>query len=165
MNDDNVPLHDGFISRYIKDPLPFQRICYMDPIRSSPTRNDVVKETMIRTIKVAQEIGQKHAVVTYDLAIASKAYLIQALEAPSFDKLFIMLGNFHIELAFFGAVGTSINDSGIEFILTESAALTEGSMMGFIKGKFCNRCRRISPISSKRSGAENVQTVSNGLNF
>ena len=86
------------MSSFINDPLPIQRICYMDPIFRSPANNDVGKETMIRTMKVVNEIGQDFAVVTYDLNIATKAYAIQALESPLFDKLLIMLGNFHIEL-------------------------------------------------------------------
>ena len=146
MNEHDVPLHAGFISHYVEYLLPLQRICYMDPIHSSPTRNDVVKETMIRTINVAQEAGQEYAVVTYDLAAASKAYSIQALGAPLFDKLLVLLCNFHIELAVFGAVGTCISKSAVEFILTESDVLAKGSMMGFVKGKFYNRCRRIHQI-------------------
>lgn len=80
------------------------------------------------------------------MAIALKAYSIQAIETPLFDKLLIMLGNFHIELAFYGAVGTLINESGIGFILTEADILAEGSMMAFIKGKFYNRCTRIHEL-------------------
>ena len=57
-----------------------------------------------------------------------------------------MLGNFHIELSFFGAVGTFINESGIEFILTEADILAEGSVMGFIKGEFYNRCSHIHEL-------------------
>jgi len=146
LKEGNTPLYAGFMSRYIKDLLPLQRICYMDPIPKSPTNNDVVRETMVRTLNVAKETGQDYTVVTYDLAIALKAYSIQALEAPLFDKLLIMLGNFHIELAFYGAVGTFIDESGIEFVLTEAGVLAEGSMMGFVKGKFYNRCTRIHEI-------------------
>ena len=146
LSESSVPLHAGFMSNYIRDPLPMQKICYMDPIPKSPTSNDVVRETMIRTPNVAKETGQDYAVVTYDLAIALKAYSIQSLDAPLFDKLLIMLGNFHTELAFYGAVGTYINDSGIEFILSECDVLAEGSMMGFIKGKFYNRCSRIHDL-------------------
>ena len=146
LKEGNTPLYAGFMSRYIKDLLPLQRICYMDPIPKSPTNNDVVRETMVRTLNVAKETGQDYTVVTYDLAIALKAYSIQALEAPLFDKLLIMLGNFHIELAFYGAVGTFIDESGIEFVLTEADVLAEGSMMGFVKGKFYNRCTRIHEI-------------------
>ncbi len=73
----------------------------MDPISLPPIRNDVVQETMVRSVKVAQETNKGYAVVTYDLAIALKAYSIQALQAPTFDRLITLLGNFHLELAFF----------------------------------------------------------------
>ena len=81
---------------------------------------------MIRTMNVANETGQEYAVVTYDLQVALEAYSIQAIETPLFDKLLVMLGHFHIELAFYGAVGTFINESGIEFILSEADILAEG---------------------------------------
>ena len=140
LQDRNTPLHSGFVSMYVKDPLPTHRICYMDPISSSPTNNDVVREAMVRTMSVAEETRQHYGIVTYDLAVAIKAYSIQEIERPLFDKLLIMLGNFHIELAFFAAVGNFICESGIEYILTEADVLAEGSMLGFIKGKFYNRC-------------------------
>ena len=73
-----------------------------------------------RKSKFANETGQEYAVVTYDLQVALKAYSIQAIETPMFDKLLVMLGHFHVELEFYGAVGTFINDSGIEYILTEA---------------------------------------------
>ena len=62
---------------------------------------------------------QKYAIVIYDLAVEHKIYCIQAVQAPKFDNLIILLGNLHIESAFFGAVGTYIADSGVEHLLTE----------------------------------------------
>ena len=53
--DRDTPLNSGFMSQFLDDPLPIQRICYMDPISKSPTDNTVVKETMIRTLNVAKE--------------------------------------------------------------------------------------------------------------
>ena len=91
---------------YIKDDLPLHSIYYIAPILSSPTNNNVVKETMVRTMNIAKETGQDYGVVTYDLAVAQKAYAIRSLEEPLFDKLLIMLGNFHVDLDFFGAIGT-----------------------------------------------------------
>ena len=111
----------------------------MDPIPAPPIRNDVVHKTMKRSMNVATETGQEYGVVTYDLAVALKAYLIQALDSPMFDKLLIMLGNFHLELAFHGALGTYISESGAEYLLTESGILAEGSLMGFIRSKYYNR--------------------------
>ena len=92
----------------------------MDPIPRSPANNDAVKETVSRSLSVAHENGQEYVLVTYDLDVELKAYLIQAIEAPLFDKLLIMMGNFHIAIAFFGTVvGTLINEYGMKFILTK----------------------------------------------
>ena len=64
-----------------------------------------------------------------------KAYSIQALQTPILDKLIIiLLGNFHLELAFFGAVRTFLADSGIEYLITEANVLAEGSLAGFMNG-------------------------------
>lgn len=112
----------------------------MDPISAAPTRNDVVHETMKRTMNVVIKTNQEYGVVTYELAVALKAYSIQALEAPLFDKLLIMPGNFHSELAFYGAFGTFINESGAEYLVTEFGVLAEGSLVGFIHGTYYNRC-------------------------
>ena len=62
----------------MKDELPQQTITYLAPLMLSPTLNKVVRETMIRTLKVAEEMSEDHAIVTYDLAIASKAYCIHS---------------------------------------------------------------------------------------
>ena len=63
----------------------------MDPISRSPTNNDVVRETMISTQNIARQAGQGYAIVTYDLAVATKAYSIQELKQPIFDNLLILL--------------------------------------------------------------------------
>ena len=118
----------------------------MELISKSPTNNDVVQETMLRSQEVAHEMKQDYAVVTYDLAIAMKAYCVQALQAPRFDNVIILLGNFHLKMAFFGAIGTYICDSGIEYLLTEAGILAPGSLAGFIEGKFYNRHCRVHQI-------------------
>ena len=133
---EKLPSYAGFISQFIVDDLPLQRLCHNDPIFRSPTNNDDVRETMDRTLKIASETNQEFAVITYDLAIASNAYAIQALEEQGFDKLLILLGNYHVELAFFGAVDTFLNGSGIDTVLAESGVLAEGSLIGFMKGNF-----------------------------
>ena len=65
-----------------------------DPISAPPTRNDVVRETIKRSLDAAIETHQEYGVVTYDLAVAHNAYSIQTLDAPRFDKLRIMLETF-----------------------------------------------------------------------
>jgi len=145
---ETVPQFNGFYSLFVEDRLPMTVIACMDPINESPTLGKVVQATMERSLKVAEENGQMWHPVTYDLNIAMKAFASQALRAPKFDKLIILLGNFHVVLAFFGAVGTDISDSGLEYLLTEGYVLAEGSLNGFVKGKFYNQCTRIHQITA-----------------
>ena len=39
---------------------------------------------MMHTLSIAKETGRDYAVVTYDLAVALKAYSVQAIETPLF---------------------------------------------------------------------------------
>lgn len=67
--------------KYI-DPNPVQKIGYLPPINHSPTSDAAVKETLEMALKIAQECQQKNIMVTYDLAIAIKAFQIQAQMKP-----------------------------------------------------------------------------------
>ena len=106
----------------------------------TPSKNNVVLETLKKTKQYAEKLGQNTIAVSYDLSVAIKAYSIQALEGPEFDNIIILLGNFHLELSFYGAIGTYLNEGGAEFILTESNVLSGVSLMGFLRGTFYNRC-------------------------
>lgn len=83
------------------DANPMQKIGYLPSLNMSPTSDAVVKKTLETALAIADECSQEYIVVTYDLAIACKAYKIQADQAPDFDRIFITLGSFHIELSFF----------------------------------------------------------------
>ena len=124
-------MNQDFNSLFVNDPLPLQKITYLDLILESPTQNSVVKETLFRSLKLAENIGQSPEVVTYDLAVVLKAYSMQALEVPALDNVLILLGSFHLEMAFFGALGTFINESGGDHLLVEAGVLAGGSLMGF----------------------------------
>ena len=71
---------------------------------------------------------------------------LQAEEVPTYDNVFINLGAFHIEMAFFSAIGKYIADSGGPHILNESCVLQKGSLNAFIKGKAYNRCKTIHQL-------------------
>ena len=55
-------MNQDFNSLFVNDPLPLQKITYLDPILESPTQNSVVKETLFRSLKLVENIGQSHAV-------------------------------------------------------------------------------------------------------
>lgn len=91
----------AWYSERIVDRNPIQKIGYLPIINASPTSDSVVLKTMNMALKLAEECNQTYVVVTYDLAIAAKAYKIWAEMNPKFNKLFINLGAFHTELAYF----------------------------------------------------------------
>ncbi|KAK6168761.1 hypothetical protein SNE40_019944 [Patella caerulea] len=142
----DTPMWVGWNSLVVKDNLPQQQICYLPQINQSPTSLNVVLETMKRSQQIAVECGQEYMIVTYDLAIAKMAYTIQAAESPLFDNLFIMLGPFHISMAYFKAVGKYIGESGGPFILSDAGIIADGSLTGFLTGTHYNRCKRIHPL-------------------
>ena len=129
MEIENTPMWVGFNSRFVKDGHMKQTIRYMPQIRASPTSTAVVKETMRVANQEATECNQSFISVTYDLAIATKAFSIQSQEKQEFDNLFIQLGSFHIELSYFKATGKFIEESGGPFVLTETGILASGSLL------------------------------------
>lgn len=141
-----TPMWVGFNSLIVENKHPLQRISYLPQIEASPTRHDVVNETLQRTLRLKEECGQKYISVTYDLAIAKVALCIQSMESPKYDSIFIQLGPFHILMSFFKAVGKFISESGLPHILTESGVLAQGSLRGFLNGNNFNRNKRIHPM-------------------
>ena len=78
------------------------------------------------------------------LSRCSQCLLHSGIRCP-FDKLLIMLGNFHLELAFCDVIWT-FNESEIEHLLSDWGILIEGSLVGFIPGKFYNRYVRVHDL-------------------
>ena len=143
---ESAPLWTGWNCLVTEDQLPLQRIGYMENINHPPTQLDVIVETLCISQKVAEECGEKYAIVTYDLAIAKPALQIQSQESPTYDNVFICFGAFHISLAYFGCLGNFVDGSGGPNILTESGVLAPGSLRGFLLGKHYNRCKRLHPL-------------------
>jgi len=71
---------------------------------------------------IAKECNEPYMIVTHDLAIAKPALTIQAEEAPKYN-LFICFGAFHIQLAYFRALGHIIDESGGPQILVDTEVL------------------------------------------
>ena len=149
-----TPMWLGFNVKNSLDRSPMQIVEYLPPINMSPTSYSVIHETMMYAKNIAEECGQSQIIATYDLAIAKMANQIKISKsldtnldtAEKFDNLFINLGAFHTEVAFFKALGKVIDGSGIVDILVSSQVLAEGSVNTFLESKHFNRCKRIYPI-------------------
>ena len=142
-NFDGIPLWTGWNPKRVKPSQKgHQQVRYMKPIPFPPTRIDVIKEVMAKSEEVRIECGGMVLPVCFDLAIAKIALQIQSQEAPEYDRLFILFGQFHIELNVFSVLGKLIEGSGGPCILSEAGVVAAGSITKFLKGKMYNRCHR-----------------------
>ena len=98
---------------------------------------------MKKSFKISSECGKHNIAVIYDLAIAKLTLQAQVEKSPEFDNIFVTLGSFRIELAFFSACGKVISESGALHVLNEGLVLAAGSTNGFIKSKNYSRCKII----------------------
>ena len=109
-------------------------------------------------------------VVNYRIAVPHNAYSIQTLDASRFDTFLIMVGNFHLELTFYGVIGTFINESGAEYLLTESGILAEVHRIAPTRN-VCDGTAASSCIRNNRAAnnavtdEQNWETVANGIPF
>lgn len=122
-----IPMWVGFNASRYQDNLPKQEVRYMPNLRQPITSLDVIQETLITAQRCAKECEQQ-------------------FEKPRFNNVFVMPGLFHIEMAFFKAVGKIISDSGGPDMLTDTDVLAPGSLNGFLSGKHFNCCKQLHPM-------------------
>ena len=146
LNAEKTPMWAGWNSFLEASLQTMQKISYLAQIPESPTSTSVVQECLLRALRVMKETGKSSISVTMDLVIAKIASQIQVTETPKFDAIFINFGAFHIEMAYFHAIGKYIEESGGSYIFIEANILASGSENGFIRGKHYNRCKRLHPL-------------------
>ena len=122
------PMWLGHNCQMIADDSTVQRVEYLPPINASPVTYDVVHETLNYGLSIAQKCNQQKIIVTYDLAIAKMALLIQSQERSLYDDIFVNLDGFHMQMAFFEVIGKYIDSSGLVDILINADVLAGGSV-------------------------------------
>lgn len=142
----NTPMWVGFNNEIIIDNSPKQKVFYLQNLNASPTNHSVVKETLNICLKAKEELGKDYIEVTYDLNIACIAMKIQSMYIPQYDSIFVHLGMFHVQMAYFHAIGKFIDNCGLTNLLVDAGILASGSVSGFTAGKHFNRCKRIHPM-------------------
>ena len=100
-------------------------------INGSPTEYSTVYTAMKNVQAMMAVLNQKHSVITFDLAIYTKAKEIQ--------NTVIRMGGFHIALNFLSVIGKILKDSGIEDLLIESGVYGCHTASMLLKGKSYNR--------------------------
>jgi len=89
--------------------------------------------------KMCTNLGQVDTVITFDLAIYTKAKQIQMKFPEEFSGTVLRLGGFHIALNFLSLLGKKFCSSGLEDFLIESGVYATGTASAIMKGKSYNR--------------------------
>ena len=119
--------------------LPRTVIEYCPMIAGSPTEYSTIY-TVLKTVQeMSKQLHQSTAVITFDLAIYSKAKEIQLRYPEEFQHLVIRLGGFHIALNYLALIGKVFQESGLEDVFIESGLYGSSSTMALLQGKSYNR--------------------------
>jgi len=67
--------------------------------------------TFLKLVRISEELGQQHILVTADLAIYSKAQqILWSRPEPLVGKVTMMLGAMHLIMAFLASIGKIFGD-------------------------------------------------------
>ena len=121
-------------------------VAYMAPLNASINDNATVQQVLQISQQACREVGQSITLVTFDLAVAKKAYNIIWQQSEIYRDVFVHLGVFHTILSYLGAIGKLMRGSGFEDIVTESGICASGSMEGVLTGKHYNRAIRVHSV-------------------
>lgn len=80
-----------------------------------------------------------------DLAIFIKALRIQHTYSQ-FKNIFIHTGAFHLQMAYFHAIGKFLDNCGLIALMVNSEIIANSSVNGLVGKKHFNRCKRLFTI-------------------
>ena len=136
--DQSIPGWSAFNVELSSITLPRTVIGYCPVIAGSPTEYGTIY-TVLNTVKeMSKQLHQSTAVITFDLAIYSKAKEIHWRYPEEFQDLVIRLGGFHIALNYLALIGKMSQESGLEDVFIESGLYGSSLSMALLQGKSYN---------------------------
>ena len=95
--------------------------------------------TVLDTVnKLMYKLDQRHAVLTFDEALYSKAKEVQWRMPDKFKNLVLRLGGFHTIMVFLAAIGKRFRDSGLEDALIDCGVYAGNTVEQIFRGKHYN---------------------------
>ena len=109
----SVPAWSGFNSLLTDMSVPVATIRYLPFIHAPPSDISTIYTTLLKLVAIAKHLGQRHILVTADLAIYSKAQQIVWNRPKQLDGMVTMrLGVMHLIMAYIASIGKLFGDGG-----------------------------------------------------
>ena len=108
-----LPNWTGYNTKVVsKHNTPIQsKIGYLPIIDGSPTEFSTVKEILRKSEKIADKLNIRYICLVFDEAIYSKAQQIRWKEECYLNRFIVRLGDFHMAMAFCGAISKLFKDA------------------------------------------------------
>lgn len=134
-----IPSWAGFNAILYPEMPIVSNIGYCPMVNGSSNDYSTIYTVLKHAQKISAAIGQANAVITFDLAIYSKAKEIQWRFPDELSNVVVRIGGFHVALNFLSLLGKKFSDSGLDDLLIESGVYAAGSTAALLKGKCYNR--------------------------
>ena len=139
-DDQLLPGWSAFNGRISTVSPPVTSVWYCPMINASSAEYSTIYTVMKNDAqKMMASLQQKHSVITFDLAIYSKAKEIQWRQHEEFKDTILRLGGFHIALNYLAVIGKMFQDSGLYDIMVESEIYGSHAASVLLQGKSYNR--------------------------
>lgn len=125
--------------------IPVTKIGFCTIFPAPPTTNDCVYTVMNNFLKINDQLGQKYAVLSCDMAVYLMAKLVQ-LQTTGFERLFLRIGTFHLAKNFLSIIGQYVLDSGFVDIVIECGIYGENTIKSVLHGTHYNRGIRVHKL-------------------
>lgn len=113
--DIQLPNWTGYNTLLCKDKIPtLSRIVYLPIINASASEYSTINAILQRSTKLADEVGVRYVCLVFDEAIYSKIQQIRWKHDAYLDRFIVRLGEFHMAMAFCGAIAKLFGDGGLK---------------------------------------------------
>ena len=96
--------------------------------------NSTVQYILEQSLAASREIGQEYAIITFDLAVAQKAYALVWQYSVQFNNVIVRMSVFYTICSLFGTIGKMMKGSGLSEIVLESRLCASGSLNRVMNG-------------------------------
>ena len=134
-----IPTWAGFNAILYPEMPKVSNIGYCPMVDGSSNDYSTIYTVLKHAQKISTAVGQADTVITFDLAIYSKAKEIQWRFPNKFSNVVVRMEGFHIALKFLSLLRKKYADSGLNDLFIESGVYAAGSTCALMKGKSYNR--------------------------
>ena len=129
----------GFVSQTGVKPIKKTTIEYYPVVYKPITQYSTVQECLLCAEKATNEVGQCYVFTTFDLGVCMKAYPLVWKFPERYERHIVLIGTFHLTMAYYKMIGKKMEGSGFSDVLLEAGLISSGSLQGVVSGKNFSR--------------------------